>query len=164
MKGKEKCKALKEIRSKIAEENDIEYIVSECSHKGDCKGTCPKCEAELRYLEKELEKRQSLGKKVVLTGLSVGMAAAISGCSPETAEFMVSPVGFFTNPIEDSPEAIAGDETYIPPEDELLGEEIDQTVELDGEYVECPTDEPDSDDGVEIEELDGDVVMVLPEL
>jgi hypothetical protein len=27
MQGKEKCKALKEIRKKIAEENDIEYVV-----------------------------------------------------------------------------------------------------------------------------------------
>ena len=55
MKGKEKCKALKEIRKQIAENNNIEYVVSECKHKGECKGTCPKCEAEVRYLEKELD-------------------------------------------------------------------------------------------------------------
>ena len=36
MKGKEKCKALKELRQKIAEENDIEFAVSECTHQGDC--------------------------------------------------------------------------------------------------------------------------------
>ena len=54
MRGKEKCKALKEIRRQIAEKNDIEFVVSECKHQGDCKGTCPKCEAEVRYLEREL--------------------------------------------------------------------------------------------------------------
>ena len=32
MKGKEKCKALKEIRKQIAENNNIEYVVSECKH------------------------------------------------------------------------------------------------------------------------------------
>ena len=56
--GKEICKILKEIRQRIAEENDIELITSECTYKGDCQGTCPKCEAELRYLEQELERQQ----------------------------------------------------------------------------------------------------------
>ena len=35
MQGKEKCKALKEIRKQIAENNDIKYVVDECKHKGD---------------------------------------------------------------------------------------------------------------------------------
>ena len=42
--GKEKCRILKEIRAEIARANDIEWVVSECKHKGNCKGTCPKCE------------------------------------------------------------------------------------------------------------------------
>ena len=50
MKGKNKCKILKEIRQKIADENDIPYVTRECTYRGDCKGTCPKCEAELLYL------------------------------------------------------------------------------------------------------------------
>ena len=52
-KGKQTCKILKEIRKQIAMENDIEFVTSECTHKGDCAGTCPKCEAEVRYLERE---------------------------------------------------------------------------------------------------------------
>ena len=71
MKGKERCKILKEIRAKIAEDNDIEFVTSECKHKGDCLGTCPKCEAELRYLEKELDKRRRMGKAVTVAGLAV---------------------------------------------------------------------------------------------
>lgn len=81
MIGKEKCKALKEIRKQIAENNDIEYAVSECKHQGDCKGTCPKCEAELRYLERELEKRVKLGKTVVVAGLSAIATLGMTGCN-----------------------------------------------------------------------------------
>ena len=84
MKGKEKCKALKEIRRQIAEENDIPFVVSQCTHQGDCKGTCPKCEAELRYLERELAVRQSLGKAAAVVGISVGVCTSLSACSPVT--------------------------------------------------------------------------------
>ena len=78
-RGKQTCKILKEIRRQIAEANDIEFVTSECRYKGDCLGTCPKCEAEVRYLEQQLRKRQLMGKAVVLAGLSVGMIA-FSGC------------------------------------------------------------------------------------
>ncbi len=70
---------LKEIRRQIAEANDIEFITSECRYKGDCLGTCPKCEAEVRYLEQQLQARRLSGKAVVLAGLSAGVIA-MSGC------------------------------------------------------------------------------------
>ena len=72
-RGKQTCKILKEIRRQIAAENDIKLTVEECTYKGDCIGTCPKCEAEVRYLERELEKRQRMGKAAVVAGLSVGL-------------------------------------------------------------------------------------------
>ena len=72
-KGKQTCKILKEIRKQIAAENDIKLVVEECTYQGDCLGTCPKCEAEVRYLERELEKRQRMGKAAVVAGLSVGL-------------------------------------------------------------------------------------------
>ena len=77
-KGKTTCRILKEIRRQIAEANDIEYVVEECQYKGDCKGTCPKCEAEVRYLESQLHKRQMLGKAVVVAGLSLGVIPAMT--------------------------------------------------------------------------------------
>lgn len=80
MKGKQRCKILKEIRRQIAQNNDIEFITSECKHQGDCLGTCPKCEAEVRYLERELEKRQRLGKAVTIAGLAVTLSASAAGC------------------------------------------------------------------------------------
>ena len=74
-KGKAKCRALKEIRRRIAEANDIDIslVTSECSHKGDCKGTCPKCESELRHLEEELTKRK---KGAVIGGICAGATLA----------------------------------------------------------------------------------------
>ena len=80
MKGKEKCRILKEIRQKIANENDIPYVTSECKHQGDCKGTCPKCEAELQYLENELAKRSSLGKRIAVAGLVATFTFAGTAC------------------------------------------------------------------------------------
>ena len=81
MKGKQRCKILKELRQQIAEQNDIAYVTSECKHQGDCKGTCPKCESEVRYLERELEKRVRLGKAVTLVGLAAGITFASVGCT-----------------------------------------------------------------------------------
>lgn len=82
MKGKEKCKALKEIRRQIAQENDIPYVVSQCTHQGDCKGTCPKCESELRYLERELAIRQGLGRAAAVVGISASVCAGLTACGP----------------------------------------------------------------------------------
>ena len=80
MKGKQTCKILKEIRKQIAAENDIKLVVEECTYQGDCLGTCPKCEAEVRYLERELEKRQRMGKAAVFAGMSLGTLFAATSC------------------------------------------------------------------------------------
>lgn len=74
-RGKRICNVLKDVRKKIAEENEIEYVTTECQHKGDCAGTCPKCEAEVRYLESQLARRRMAGRTVRLAGLSLGMVA-----------------------------------------------------------------------------------------
>ena len=85
MKGKERCQILKEIRQKIAEENDITLVTSECRHKGECAGTCPKCEAELRYLERELEIRRRLGRTVAVAGLAVALTVSAISCDTDTS-------------------------------------------------------------------------------
>ena len=73
--GKKICKTLKEIRLQVARANDIPYEPTECKHKGDCLGTCPKCEEEVRYIEQQLDVRRMLGKAVKVAGVSVGIAA-----------------------------------------------------------------------------------------
>lgn len=81
MLGKSKCKILKQIRQKIAQENDIPLVTKECTYQGECSGTCPRCEAELRYLEQQLARRQQLGKTVTVAALSLGLVAGAAGCS-----------------------------------------------------------------------------------
>ena len=92
MNGKEKCRILKQIRQQIAQENDISLVVEECTHKGECRGTCPRCESEVRYLEAELEKRRSLKKKIALAGISAGVVASLSGCAVvDTIQDIINP-------------------------------------------------------------------------
>ncbi len=76
--GKQTCKILKEIRKQIADANDIEFVTSECRYKGDCLGSCPKCEAEVQYLEQQLRSRQLMGKTIVLAGISAGALAMLT--------------------------------------------------------------------------------------
>lgn len=83
--GKEKCRILKQVRAEIAKNNGIDWIIEECPHKGDCLGTCPKCEAEVRELEKKLEERRRLGLNVALAGVAAGIALTVSGCAPQPA-------------------------------------------------------------------------------
>ena len=80
MKGKERCKILREIRQKIATDNDISLITNECSYKGECKGTCPECEAEVRYLERELERKRRMGEFVTIAGLAIGSVVGLASC------------------------------------------------------------------------------------
>ena len=70
---------MKEIRQEIARANDIDLVTSECRYQGDCKGTCPKCEAEVAYLEQQLHQRHLAGKTVMLGGIAAGMLT-LSGC------------------------------------------------------------------------------------
>lgn len=89
MTGKEKCKLLKQIRKEIAESNGIDYETTECTFEGDCKGTCPKCDAEIKYLDKELNKKIRRGEVVTLSGLSLDtydQAVEDNGVKPDAVE------------------------------------------------------------------------------
>ncbi|MGN1410996.1 MAG: hypothetical protein ACI4WH_00610 [Oscillospiraceae bacterium] len=66
MTGKQKCDYLRRMRIKIAEENGIEYQTDKCNFSGECLGTCPKCEEELRYLNSKIDEKISKGEKVNL--------------------------------------------------------------------------------------------------
>ena len=76
-KGKSTCKVLKDIRQKIADANGIRYVPKECNFKGECKGTCPACEAEIRYLEDELKRKQRNGFAVKIGGIAAGLCAMV---------------------------------------------------------------------------------------
>ena len=74
-RGKKICGYLKGIRRKIAEENDIKLDIPECTYEGECRGTCPRCEWEVQYLEKTLFERMKLGKIATISGLALGLSA-----------------------------------------------------------------------------------------
>ena len=76
-KGKSTCKLLKDIRQQIADANGISYQPKECHHKGDCAGTCPACEAEIRYLERELKARKGNGFGMQVAGIAAGICATV---------------------------------------------------------------------------------------
>ena len=110
MTGKEKCKYLREIRQRIASENDIPFVTQECNFQGECKGTCPKCEAELRFLEKEIEKSGRWKKVVSIAGLTL----ALSACQEETGDIEIPPYPYDEQEIADSTNTSAQTQT---PED-----------------------------------------------
>ena len=88
-RGKQTCRILKEIRKQIAEANDIEFITSECQYQGDCLGTCPKCEAEVRYLEQQLEYKRLAGKAITILGISasvIAMGIPLGSCTHTTQQ------------------------------------------------------------------------------
>ncbi len=160
MRGKEKCKALKEIRKQIAEKNDIAYIVSECSYQGECKGTCPKCEAELRYLERELEKKKNIGKAVCVVGISASVCSGLTACNPaESVRDFVSDIFNMgvteeTAGVAPAPEQLTGDMQIAPEsteEPQLTGD-----MEILPESTEVP-----------VENIDGDIALpeetIIPE-
>lgn len=82
-RGKKICQTLKEIRLQVARTNDIPYEPTECKHKGDCPGTCPKCEEEVRYIEYQLNVRRMMGKAVAVAGVSAGLTA-LAACNIST--------------------------------------------------------------------------------
>ena len=77
VKGKSTCKLLKDIRQQIADANGISYQPKECHHKGDCAGTCPACEEEIRYLERELNARKGNGFGMKVAGIAAGICATV---------------------------------------------------------------------------------------
>ena len=141
-RGKQTCKILKEIRKQIAAENDIELVISECTYQGDCLGTCPKCEAEVRYLERELEKRQRLGKAAVIAGMAVGTMLTATSCDRIIPQPLEGDVPYIPDSTEmPNPDDTIPDDAYMLEGDVLASEpdsfsrcsEKDELGRLEGE-------------------------------
>ena len=76
-KGKDICKALKEVRQQIADANNIRYQPCECHHEGDCSGTCPACEQEIRYIENQLKERSHKGINTKVIGIAASICVTM---------------------------------------------------------------------------------------
>lgn len=160
-RGKKICETLKAIRREIAVANEIDYSPTECHHEGDCAGTCPKCESETRWLEKQLRNRQALGKAVAIAGLSLALGAMTScnnhkanhssiesseeseesiECSAESSEITAGVVdeSFFNSPSEDGDTIhnftpLKGDNENVSKKDD--DDEDDELYEVLGEVA-----------------------------
>lgn len=73
--GKETCKYLKELRRNIAKENGIDFDMPDCQFQGPCIGTCPRCEYEIKELERRLSHKLSLGKAASVAGIALSLAS-----------------------------------------------------------------------------------------
>lgn len=167
MLGKSKCKILKEIRAQIAAANDIAYVIEECGYKGNCKGTCPKCEQEVLYLEQELEKRRRLGKKVAVAGvagtLAVSMTGIVSGCqmqevTGETLEGDVSTTYYQEEIMETQGSAPMPVESEEATEEQKEDTKV-ETTEEQKEDTQVETTEEIEESTEETQELEGDVAV-----
>ncbi len=143
MTGKQKCAILKEIRRDIAKKNDINIRIDECTHKGECRGTCPRCEAEVRILEREIERKRKRGFQTALAGVSAGiLAASLASCVP-TAGDDVKP------DTETQIESLAGAPVMPDPEtedDETRVEKTEGEIAVtEGLIAEPDCDVPDID-------------------
>lgn len=85
---REKCRQLKEIRAKMTENLGINLHQTECTYKGYCSGTCPKCKSEEALLNAALyESRmdeKTRKRRVAAAGLTAAAAITLSGCGPNT--------------------------------------------------------------------------------
>lgn len=94
--NKEKCRKLKLVRAKMAEELGVELHQRECTYEGYCSGTCPKCAAEERLLNEAFlyrgaekaangtEKKSTAGRakgRVLAAGLAAIVSIGLSGCA-----------------------------------------------------------------------------------
>lgn len=156
MKGKSKCKILKDIRKQIAKENDIEFITSECKYQGDCLGTCPKCEAEVRYLEEELKKRKQAGKRIAVAGIAAAFVVGSSSC--EIIDSIFTTQGAMAPEAEPSYETVDGEMPSVS--QPVITDDSDDIV-TEGELVPgetLPEESENPDEVVEMGELTAEEV------
>ena len=113
VKGKSTCKLLKSIRQQIADANGISYQPKECHYEGECAGTCPACEAEIRYLETQLRERKRKGWGMKVAGLAAGICVAtvpLTSCQNTPKACNVE------NKAQDSTDMLVQGETEVMPE------------------------------------------------
>lgn len=104
-RGKDVCEELKRVRQEIADANGIDYHPHPCTHEGDCMGTCPACEQEVRYLTQQLDNCRRLGKAVSIVGISTcltAVAPVLSSCDRPTTGEPLAPLEGEPAFVEDS--------------------------------------------------------------
>ena len=130
-RGRRICGVLKTIRKQVADANEIKYEPRECHHQGECRGTCPACEAEVRYIEQQLNIRRQLGKAVAIVGISAGLSA-LTGCGVKAkkADSISDEKSKLTDGkmMVENVETVDGDVEYRSPVDTVIIEKDPATI------------------------------------
>ena len=126
MNGKKICKSLREIRCRIARANDIDYTPAVCTHEGNCSGTCPACESELRYIERQLLRRTATGKKIVLAGLALGAASLMPMQAQQVAN--TTPPSTRHQPSRPIVDAAPGDTTAVVVRGKIIAKDDNEPI------------------------------------
>ncbi len=64
--GKKICDVLKQIRLQVAKDNGLNLTIPICTYEGPCKGTCPRCDAELHNLTTYINVLENNNVKIIL--------------------------------------------------------------------------------------------------
>ena len=161
---------LKTIRKQVADANEIKYEPRECHYEGECRGTCPACEAEVKYIERELDIRRQLGKAVAIVGISAGLSA-LTGCG-DKAKKVDSVSEADSNPTKgkvrvDTLARVDGDVEYKSPVDTVIVEKDPATIKKRTAPFKAPAPKEEKKDPVVLDEDDevmGRTGGVEPEL
>lgn len=149
---------LKTIRKQVADANEIKYEPRVCHYEGECRGTCPACEAEVRYIEQQLDIRRQLGKAVAVVGISAGLSA-LTGCGDKVK--MVDSVkegeNHFTvgKVLVEPVETVDGDVEYRSPVDTVIIEKDPATVKKLTAPFKAPAPRQEEEDEAAYDEVMG---------
>ena len=109
---------MKRIRKELAQQNDIEYAPSDCTHEGPCLGVCPACQKEADYILEELQRRIDKGTPVEL---NVDLEEKLSSLEEEDDEYETGDTNITIN-----------SDGMIPDEEMLMGEPYIEDFPLQG--------------------------------
>lgn len=127
--SKEKCKELKKVRKELADKLGIDLQQTECTFKGECKGTCLKCKKEEELLNKNLL------QKVAIVGVAASLTLGLTACTPDDS--LAGDVEISTEIKDDTTKEIdfdiVGNIEEIP--EDIIVPENDSALSGDVEYI-----------------------------
>ncbi len=126
-RNKAKCERLKQIRKQLADRIGVDLHQSECTYRGECKGTCPKCAHE----EKQLN--QALAAKGMLVAGLATLSLGLAGCGNQ--------YGDLEGEIETIGSEAESSEMISTESTDITEEGTEEVIELEGDVVY----EPDSE-------------------
>ena len=172
---KEKCRQLKLVRAKIAQEFGVELHQRECTYEGYCSGTCPKCAAEERALNEAILRRQTAAEerqaaafggraarsRVVAAGLAAVVSLGLSGCVGSNG---VGELEGDTQPIDGDVEYVTEQADWENTESELEGL-MPETGLTEREEKSSESEGTEPDESVEeseamLMEIEGDIAPI----